>query len=72
MLKSCESPIKRPLRHCHSANLLLEHFGGLFYNRLRNQLPVGLENDAGIGRDRDPLDLAKRIEVVIGAIAAPV
>ena len=39
---------------------------------LSNQLPVGLEIDANIGRDRNLLELAKRVEDVIGSVAPPV
>jgi Asp-tRNA(Asn)/Glu-tRNA(Gln) amidotransferase A subunit family amidase len=38
---------------------------------LSNQLPVGLEIDANIGHDRNLLELAKRIEAVIGSVATP-
>ncbi|MFT4437701.1 amidase family protein [Caballeronia sp. 15715] len=38
---------------------------------LSNQLPVGLEIDANIGRDRSLLELVKRIELVIGWGSAP-
>lgn len=37
-----------------------------------NNLPVGIEIDAGSGRDADLLEIARRVEAVIGSIPPPV
>jgi mandelamide amidase len=37
-----------------------------------NNLPAGLEIDAASGRDGDLLEIARRVEAVIGSIPAPV
>ena len=41
------------------------------YQRSDGGLPLGLELDAAVGRDRDLLALARRVEQVIGRVPGP-